>query len=74
FCNTLLYINGVLQMNGMFSYLAGAAGTGNVTINLQPSDTPILAGTPIIVEVVTTNSSSAPTPVESFLFYLYSYI
>ncbi|EKS8366872.1 hypothetical protein QC457_005550, partial [Bacillus cereus] len=55
-------------------YLAGAAGTGNVTINLQPSDTPILAGTPIIVEVVTTNSSSAPTPVESFLFYLYSYI
>ena len=62
-----LYINGVLQMNGMFSYLAGAAGTGNVTINLQPSDTPILAGTPIIVEVVTTNSSSAPTPVESYL-------
>jgi len=60
-----LYINGVLQMDGMFTHTAGAAGTGNVTITLQPSDTPILAGTPIIVEVVSTNASSAPTPVES---------
>ncbi|WP_144641311.1 DUF4183 domain-containing protein [Bacillus cereus] len=60
-----LYVNGVLQMDGMFTHTPGAAGTGNVTITLQPSDTPILAGTPIIVEVVSTNTTSEPTPVES---------
>lgn len=46
-----VYINGILQMDDIFSYTAGEHGVGNLLISL-PDDTEIEQGTSIILEVV----------------------
>ena len=46
-----LNINGVLQMEGIYTYTPGATGAGGVVITV-PDAGSILAGSPIIVEVV----------------------
>lgn len=46
-----VYINGMLQMDEIFSYTSGERGVGNLLISI-PDGTEIELGTPIILEVV----------------------
>lgn len=46
-----VYINGILQMDEIFSYTSGEQGVGNLLISI-PDGTEIELGTPIILEVV----------------------
>ena len=45
-----LYINGVLQMTGIYSYTPGATGVGNLLITV-PAASSILAGSPVVLEI-----------------------
>ncbi|EEM44467.1 DUF4183 domain-containing protein [Bacillus cereus] len=65
-----VYINGVLQMDGIYTYTAGSTGVGSLVVNVPvptpPEEgSPILAGTPIIVEVVTIDSEGTNTTIKS---------
>lgn len=60
-----VYVNGVLQMDGISTYTAGATGVGSCVINVPAGGDPILAGTPVIVEVVTIDSDNTTTTIES---------
>lgn len=51
-----VYINGVLQMDDLVDYVAGASGTGQLSITI-PADTEILEDTPIVLVV----TNFAPT-------------
>lgn len=53
-----VYINGVLQMEGITSYVPGGVGTGQLQITVGAGET-IEANTPIVLEVV--NYSPAST-------------
>ncbi|WP_210608507.1 DUF4183 domain-containing protein [Priestia flexa] len=55
-----VYINGLLQMEGLSTYTPGATGVGSVAVDV-PVGGSILAGTPIIVEVVNFTPASATT-------------
>ena len=46
-----LFINGVLQMEGIYTYTPGATGAGGVVITV-PDGGSILAASPIVVEIV----------------------
>ncbi|WP_306821556.1 DUF4183 domain-containing protein [Bacillus sp. D386] len=48
---TQLFINGVLQMDGIYVYTLGATGAGSVVITV-PEAGSILAGSPIVLEIV----------------------
>ncbi|MEH7380194.1 DUF4183 domain-containing protein [Bacillus sp. JJ1533] len=52
-------INGVLQMEGITTYTPGATTVGSLVINVPAGGEPILAGTPVVLEVV--NFSPAST-------------
>lgn len=54
-------LNGVLQMNGITAYTPGAPGTGSLAITVPEGDEPILAGTPVVLEVVNFETSSTTT-------------
>jgi hypothetical protein len=54
-------INGVLQMNSVFTYTAGGAGTGQLEIDVPVGSDPIEIGTPIVLEVVNYDPQSAST-------------
>lgn len=49
---TQVFINGVLQMDGISVYTAGAAGTGSLAITVPVGDEAILANSPIVLKVV----------------------
>lgn len=52
-------VNGVLQMNGITSYIPTTdPGTGSLSITVPAGDEPILAGTPVVLEVVNFRSTS----------------
>lgn len=46
-----VYINGILQMDDIFSYISGEQGIGNLLISI-PDGTEMELGTPIILEVI----------------------
>ena len=46
-----LYINGVLQMDGIYTYKPGSSGAGGVVITV-PETGSILAASPIVIEVI----------------------
>ena len=48
---TRLFINGVLQMDGIYTYAPGATGAGGVVITV-PATGSIIAGSPIVIEIV----------------------
>lgn len=54
-----VYINGVLQMEGNATYTDGATGTGSLAFDVPAGGDPILADTPVVLEVV--NYSPAST-------------
>ncbi len=47
---TKLYINGVLQMDGIYVYTPGAKGVGSLVITI-PQAGSILEGSPIVLEI-----------------------
>ncbi|WP_096440083.1 DUF4183 domain-containing protein [Alteribacter populi] len=56
-----VYINGVLQMEGLTTYTAGAPTVGSLAIAVPEGDDPILANTPIVLEVMNYDASSETT-------------
>ncbi|WP_075982649.1 DUF4183 domain-containing protein [Bacillus massilinigeriensis] len=55
-----VYINGVLQMENIFSYTAGEEGIGSLLISV-PEGSEIEKGTPIILEIVNFNPTVKTT-------------
>lgn len=47
-----VYINGVLQMEGISTYTPGATGVGSLAIAVPAGGDPILQNTPVVLEVV----------------------
>ncbi|MGG1328256.1 DUF4183 domain-containing protein [Bacillus tropicus] len=58
-----VYVNGVLQMEGISAYTAGATGVGSLTITVPAGADNILTGTPVILEIVqfTPNATTTVT-------------
>ncbi|WP_232509688.1 DUF4183 domain-containing protein [Parageobacillus thermoglucosidasius] len=56
-----VYINGVLQMEGIATYTPGATGVGSLAINVPAGGDPIPANTPIVLEIVQFAPSSTTT-------------
>lgn len=46
-----VYVNGVLQMEGISTYTAGATGVGSLEINVPTIGAPINIGVPVVVEI-----------------------
>ena len=46
-----LFINGVLQMDGIYTYTPGATGAGGIVITV-PDTGSILVGSPVVLEIV----------------------
>ena len=47
-----VYINGVLQMQGISTYTPGPTTVGSLAINVPAGGDPILANSPVVLEVV----------------------
>lgn len=58
-----VYVNGVLQMEGISTYTPGATGVGSLDIEVPAGGDPILTDSPIVLEVVeyAPNSSTVVT-------------
>jgi hypothetical protein len=56
-----VYVNGVLQMEGLTRYTPGTSGTGQLEIDVPDGGEPILAGTAVVLEVVNFVPSSTIT-------------
>lgn len=53
-----LFINGVLQMDGIYAYTPGSAGTGSIVIAI-PTQGSIIAGSPIVLKITNYTPASA---------------
>jgi len=56
-----VYINGVLQMQGITTYTPGPTTVGSLVINVPAGGEPILANSPIVLEVINYAPSSTTT-------------
>lgn len=56
-----VYINGVLQMQGISTYTPGATTVGSLVINVPAGGEPILADSPIVLEVINYVPTSTTT-------------
>jgi hypothetical protein len=56
-----VYINGVLQMEGNSTYTPGATAVGSLNFAVPAGGDPILANTPIVLEVVNYAPASTTT-------------
>lgn len=56
-----VYVNGVLQMEGIATYTPGATGVGSLAINVPAGGDSIPANTPIVLEIVQFAPSSTTT-------------
>ncbi|MGN7381926.1 Uncharacterised protein [Chlamydia abortus] len=56
-----VYVNGVLQMQGIATYTPGATTVGSLAIAVPAGSEPILANTPIVLEVINFTPSSTTT-------------
>ncbi|UOR13687.1 DUF4183 domain-containing protein [Halobacillus amylolyticus] len=54
-------VNGVLQMEGLSTYTAGATGIGSLAIEIPADGEPILAGSPVVLEVLNYAADSSTT-------------
>ncbi|WP_067840934.1 DUF4183 domain-containing protein [Amphibacillus sediminis] len=48
-----VYINGVLQMQGITTYTPGETAVGSLTVSVPEGNESILLNTPIVLEVIT---------------------
>ena len=53
-----VYINGILQMEGILTYTPGATTVGSLDIDVPAGGDPILQSTPIVLEVVNYSPTS----------------
>ncbi|MGO4886878.1 DUF4183 domain-containing protein [Anaerobacillus sp. MEB173] len=53
-----VFINGVLQMEGISTYTPGATTVGSLAIDVPAGGDPILAGSPIVLEVINYSPTS----------------
>jgi hypothetical protein len=53
-----VYINGVLQMEGISTYTPGATGVGSLAVAVPAGGSGIPTGTPVVVEVLNYTPSS----------------
>lgn len=56
-----VFMNGVLQMSDISTYTPGATGVGSLVITVPVGEDPILAGTPIVLEVINYNPTTNTT-------------
>ncbi|WMJ15472.1 DUF4183 domain-containing protein [Geobacillus proteiniphilus] len=56
-----VYINGVLQMEGISTYTPGATGVGSLSITVPTGSGSIPANTPVVLEIVQFAPSSNTT-------------
>ena len=56
-----VYVNGVLQMQDLTTYTPGTSGTGSLAIDVPAGGPPILANSPIVLEVLNFDPSAAIT-------------
>lgn len=56
-----VYINGVLQMAGISTYTPGATTIGSLAIEVPEGSEPLLANTPIVLELIIYSPSSDST-------------
>ncbi|WP_027409780.1 DUF4183 domain-containing protein [Anoxybacteroides tepidamans] len=56
-----VYINGVLQMDGISTYTPGATSVGSLAITVPAGGASIPAGTPIVLEIVQFSATSTTT-------------
>ncbi|WLD93417.1 DUF4183 domain-containing protein [Alkalihalobacillus sp. AL-G] len=56
-----VYVNGVLQMDGLSTYTPGATAVGSLAITVPAGGDPILADSPVVLEVVNYTPSSTTT-------------
>ena len=55
-----VYINGVLQMEDLMTYVPGGTGVGSLTINI-PNGSDVLANSPVVLEIVNFTPTSNTT-------------
>jgi len=53
-----VYVNCVLQMQGITTYTPGTSGTGSLVINVPADGEPIIANSPIVLEIINFAPSS----------------
>ncbi|MFC4599565.1 DUF4183 domain-containing protein [Cohnella hongkongensis] len=56
-----VYVNGVLQMEGLSTYTPGATGVGSLAIAVPAGGDPILSDTPVVLETVSFVPNSTTT-------------
>lgn len=56
-----VYVNGVLQMEGISEYTPGATGVGSLVVTVPVGAGTILTGTPVILEIVQFAPTSSTT-------------
>ncbi|MBN2980832.1 MULTISPECIES: DUF4183 domain-containing protein [Cohnella] len=56
-----VYVNGVLQMEGICTYTPGATGVGSLAIAVPAGGDPILADSPVVLEVLNFAPASTST-------------
>ncbi|MCQ6530839.1 DUF4183 domain-containing protein [Bacillus mycoides] len=68
------YINGVLQIDGIFTYKPGGTSVGNLVTSVSAGGAPILSGSPIVLEMGTFYfvAKGKELYIEFFSFFMYS--
>lgn len=56
-----VYVNGVLQMNDLSTYTPGETGTGSLAIAVPDEGEAILAGSPVVLEILNYDATSTTT-------------
>lgn len=56
-----VYINGILQMDGISTYTPGATAVGSLAITVPAGGEPIISNSPIVLEIINFDPSSTVT-------------
>ncbi|PKJ52045.1 DUF4183 domain-containing protein [Bacillus sp. SN10] len=56
-----VYVNGLLQMEGISTYTPGSTGVGSLAITVPDGSSDLATGTPIILEIVQFTPASTTT-------------
>lgn len=56
-----VYINGIIQMDGISTYTPGATAVGSLAINVPTGGEPIISNSPIVLEIINFDPASTVT-------------
>ncbi|WP_433748350.1 DUF4183 domain-containing protein [Falsibacillus pallidus] len=56
-----VYVNGVLQMQGLATYTPGATGVGSLEVDVPAGGDPILQNSPVVLEVMNFDPQASTT-------------